>query len=69
MVFQRQHSSMKVHMSITVQSTNTDYFLHTGPIMLKVKQEAVNTKFKVLGMTRPGIEPTFTASVVDAPTT
>ena len=36
-------------------------------LMLSVKQEAVNTNFKVIGLTRLGIKPESTAQETDAP--
>ena len=35
--------------------------------MLNVKQEAVNTNFKVIGLTRLGMKPESTAQHTDAP--
>ena len=43
--------------------------LDAVPLMLSVKQEAVNTNFKVIGLTRLGIEPESTAPEADALTT
>ena len=40
--------------------------LHTVSSMLNVKQEAVNTNFKVIGLTRLGIKPESTAHETDA---
>ena len=42
---------------------------HTVPLMLSVKQEAVNTNFKVIGLTRLRIKPKSTALEADALTT
>ena len=43
--------------------------LNTVLLMLSVNQEAVNTFFKVIGLTRIGIKPESTAPEADAPTT
>ena len=43
--------------------------LHTVPLTLSVKQEAVNTNIKVIGLTRLGIKPESTAAEADALTT
>ena len=42
------------------------FVLHTLPLMQSVKQEAANTNFKVIGLTRPRIKPESTASDADA---
>ena len=63
-------ASIQYNTNETAQSTGISCFLHTIPRMLKTSsREAVNTRFKVLGETRPGIEPESTALVADALTT
>ena len=43
--------------------------LHTVPLILNVKQEAVTTNFKIIGVTRLEITPESTPSEAEALTT
>ena len=49
--------------------SNIRVVLHTAALMLNVKQETVNTKIKVNGLTRLGIKPKSTALEADVLTT